>query len=47
MKPWSAGYMEGRISRPLRGIGVPYNGINVIMLWSEVMAKGYSPPSSC
>jgi antirestriction protein ArdC len=42
MKPWSAGNMEGRISRPLRGNGVPYQGINVVMLWSEALAKGYS-----
>jgi antirestriction protein ArdC len=44
LKPWSAGNGEGRITRPLRGNGVPYQGINVLMLWSEAIEKGYSSP---
>ena len=44
MKPWSAGHAEGRVTRPLRGNGVPYRGINVLMLWSAAMAKGYGAP---
>lgn len=43
-KPWNAEHAAGRITRPLRGNGVPYRGINVLMLWSEAMAKGYSAP---
>ena len=44
LKPWSAGHGEGRITRPLRGNGVPYQGINVLMLWSEAIEKGYASP---
>ncbi|WP_250504690.1 zincin-like metallopeptidase domain-containing protein [Caballeronia sp. AZ7_KS35] len=42
MKPWSAGHTEGRITLPLRHNGVPYRGINVLLLWGEAMANGYS-----
>jgi antirestriction protein ArdC len=42
MKPWSAGNGEGPIMRPLRGNGIPYQGINVLMLWSEAIEKGYA-----
>lgn len=43
-KPWNAGHAAGRITRPLRHNGQPYSGINVLMLWSEAMAKGYAAP---
>lgn len=42
MKPWSAGNTEGRISRPLRHNGLPYSGMNVLLLWSEQMSRGFS-----
>jgi antirestriction protein ArdC len=44
MKPWNAEQAEGRITRPLRANGIPYQGINVLMLWSAAMAKGYATP---
>jgi antirestriction protein ArdC len=44
MKPWNAEHAAGRITRPLRGNGVPYQGINVLMLWSAAMEKGYATP---
>ena len=44
LKPWNAEYAAGRITRPLRGNGIPYNGINVLMLWSAAMEKGYAAP---
>jgi antirestriction protein ArdC len=44
MKPWSAEHAAGRITRPLRGNGVPYQGINVLMLWGAAVEKGYSAP---
>jgi antirestriction protein ArdC len=44
LKPWNAGNGEGRIMRPLRANGIPYQGINVLMLWSEAMDKGYAAP---
>jgi antirestriction protein ArdC len=34
----------GRITRPLRSNGIPYRGINVLMLWSEAMTKGFAAP---
>ena len=40
MKPWNADHAAGRITRPLRHNGIPYNGINVVMLWSAATAKG-------
>jgi antirestriction protein ArdC len=43
-QPWSGNHASGRITHPLRANGIPYRGINVIMLWSEAMAKGYSAP---
>jgi len=44
MQPWSAEHTEGRIVRPRRFNGLPYNGINVLMLWSAAMEKGYAAP---
>jgi antirestriction protein ArdC len=34
MLPWNAEHAAGRITRPLRHNGLPYQGINVVMLWS-------------
>ncbi|MBX3534572.1 MAG: DUF1738 domain-containing protein [Xanthobacteraceae bacterium] len=44
LKPWNAEHAAGRITRPLRGNGIPYRGINVVMLWSEALEKGYAAP---
>ena len=44
LKPWNAGHMAGRITRPLRWNGKPYSDINVIRLWAESIARGYSAP---
>lgn len=44
LKPWNAEHAAGRITRPLRHNGQPYNGINVIMLWGEAVARGFSAP---
>ena len=43
-QPWKAEHSAGRITRPLRGNGVPYQGINVLMLWSAAIEKGYAAP---
>lgn len=42
MKPWSAANTHGRITRPLRQNGQPYSGMNVLLLWSEQMSRGFS-----
>jgi antirestriction protein ArdC len=44
MKPWNAEDAAGRITRPLRANGIPYQGINVLVLWGESVTKGYSAP---
>jgi antirestriction protein ArdC len=44
MQPWSDEHAAVRITRPLRANGIPYRGINVVMLWSEAVAKGYASP---
>ena len=42
MKPWSVANTNGRISRPLRHNGLPYSGMNVLLLWSEQMSRGFA-----
>lgn len=44
MKPWDAEHAAGRITRPLRHNGIPYAGINVVMLWSSAVAQGFAAP---
>ena len=44
LKPWNAEHAAGRITRPLRGNGVPYQGINVLMLWGASVERGYAAP---
>ena len=44
MQPWSAEHAAGRVVRPLRFNGQPYKGINVLMLWSAAMEKGFAAP---
>ncbi len=43
-QPWNAEHSAGRITRPSRGNGIPYHGINVLMLWSAAIEKGYAAP---
>ncbi|MGH2343265.1 ArdC family protein (plasmid) [Segnochrobactraceae bacterium EtOH-i3] len=43
-QPWNAEHAAGRITRPLRANGEAYRGINVLMLWSAAMERGYSAP---
>jgi len=41
LKPWSASSVGGSIL-PRRHNGIQYQGINVLLLWSEAMARGYT-----
>jgi antirestriction protein ArdC len=43
-QPWNAEHAAGKITRPLRFNGAHYSGINVVMLWSESVERGYSAP---
>jgi antirestriction protein ArdC len=45
VQPWNTGHLEGRISRPLRHNGEPYSGINVLLLWSETVSRGFRSPT--
>ena len=42
MKPWSGANAEGRVTLPLRHNGLPYRGINILLLWGEALACGYT-----
>lgn len=44
LKPWSATHADGRITLPLRSNGKAYRGVNVLLLWGEAIARGYSCP---
>lgn len=43
-KPWNAEHAAGRITRPLRHDGKPYNGINILMLWASAEDQGFACP---
>jgi antirestriction protein ArdC len=43
-RPWNAEHAAGKITRPLRHNGIPYKGINVVMLWSASVVNGYACP---
>ncbi|CAN7635459.1 ArdC family protein [Rhizobium sp. LjRoot258] len=45
MRPWSSAQATDRITRPLRHNGQPYSGINVLLLWSEAIARGFTSPT--
>ncbi|MET3757085.1 antirestriction protein ArdC [Rhizobium binae] len=44
VKPWNAANTGGRITRPLRHNGLPYQGINTLLLWSEAVSRGFVSP---
>lgn len=45
LKPWTAGSSGGQVARPLRHNGEPYQGINIVLLWSEGVARGFQSPT--
>lgn len=42
MQPWHSSNALGRVTRPVRHNGLPYSGMNVLLLWSEAIARGYA-----
>ena len=42
-RPWAVN-PNARVSKPLRENAVPYQGINVLILWSAAIDKGYASP---
>jgi len=45
MQPWRASNAVGRVTRPIRHNGRPYSGMNVLLLWSEALARGFVNPT--
>ncbi len=45
IKPWSGENAAGRITRPLRHNGIPYSGINILLLWAASVEQGFDSPS--
>lgn len=41
-KPWTTTSKNSDSIRPLRHDGTPYRGINVLILWSEAIERGYT-----
>ncbi len=44
LKPWDVQHAAGRVSRPLRHSGEPYQGINILMLWASAEEQGFTCP---
>lgn len=42
--PWQAPWIGGGCPMPRRSTGEAYKGINVLLLWSSAMDRGYSAP---
>lgn len=43
-QPWNNGSADLRVMRPLRWQGMPYTGVNTIMLWIAAQERGYASP---
>jgi antirestriction protein ArdC len=41
VKPWKGGNAGDRITLPVRHNGIPYQGINILLLWGEQLEKGF------
>ena len=44
VQPWTASHAAGEVSRPLRFNGIPYRGINVVLLWLSALRRRYASP---
>lgn len=42
IKPWTTSSGPIAAARPLRHDGTPYRGVNVLILWSEAIERGYT-----
>ena len=45
LQPWNAEHLAGRVMRPLRSNGQPYQGVNILMLWASACAQGFARPT--
>ncbi len=44
VQPWGPANSRRPVTRPLRHNGQPYTGMNVLILWSEGIARGFASP---
>jgi antirestriction protein ArdC len=44
VQPWDSAHAAGEVSRPLRFNGVPYRGINVVLLWLSAIRQHFPSP---
>lgn len=44
VRPWSPSWASAATSFPLRSCGKNYQGINILLLWAQSMARGYANP---
>jgi antirestriction protein ArdC len=44
IQPWTASHAAGEVSRPLRFNGIPYRGINIVLLWLSALRRHYASP---
>jgi antirestriction protein ArdC len=44
VSPWAPSWASAKVSRPLRSCGLPYNGVNVLILWMSALEAGYTSP---
>jgi antirestriction protein ArdC len=46
IKPWTtSSTAPGTVLRPRRHDGIPYRGINIVILWSEAAERGFTAPT--
>ena len=46
VRPWTQPWTSGQsVHRPLRHNAEPYSGINVLLLWTEAMSRGFQSPT--
>jgi antirestriction protein ArdC len=45
LKPWNGEHASQRVTAPLRHNGIPYRGINIVLLWGESLANGFTAPT--
>jgi antirestriction protein ArdC len=43
-RPWNSGGSPVETPLPLRHNGIPYRGVNVLLLWMQAVARGYAAP---
>jgi antirestriction protein ArdC len=44
VQPWNAAHAAGEVSRPLRFNGLPYRGINIVLLWLSALRQHFACP---